>query len=90
MPKPTHAKPKRTREQLVKLPGDALLTSAEVATLRKAYKSTPASKIAKMLKRTKASVQTKVRLLGLKKAAKKKVAKKAKKAKKTTKKAAAK
>jgi hypothetical protein len=53
--------------------GVKLWTAKDVATLRKMYKSTPASKIAKVLKRTRASVQTKVRGLGLKK----KVAKKA-------------
>jgi purine nucleoside permease len=47
--------------------GVKLWTSKDVATLRKMYKSTPASKIAKVLKRTRASVQTKVRGLGLKK-----------------------
>ena len=45
-------------------------TSAEVATLRKLYRSMPASKIARMLKRSLASVQAKARTLGLRKAAK--------------------
>ena len=47
--------------------GVKLWTAKDVATLRKMYKSTPASKIAKILRRTRASVQTKVRGLGLKK-----------------------
>jgi len=47
--------------------GVKLWTAKDVSTLRKMYKSTPASKIAKVLKRTRASVQTKVRGLGLKK-----------------------
>ena len=47
--------------------GVKLWSAKDVATLRKMYKTTPASKIAKVLKRTRASVQTKVRGLGLKK-----------------------
>ena len=47
--------------------GVKIWTAKDVTTLRKMYKSTPASKIAKILRRTRASVQTKVRGLGLKK-----------------------
>ena len=43
-------------------------TAAQVAVLRKLYKSTPTAKIARQLRRTVASVQAKARALGLKKA----------------------
>ena len=50
-------------------------TRADVALLRKLYKSTSTTQIAKKLKRSVASVQAKAQTLGLKKAARRKVAK---------------
>ncbi len=58
-------------------PGVKLWTKADLAMLRKLYRTTPNAEIAKKLKRTVGSVAAKAGLLGLKKkVAKKKVSKK--------------
>ncbi|MFZ5981249.1 MAG: hypothetical protein ACOYVF_11520 [Candidatus Zixiibacteriota bacterium] len=70
---------KATKKKVVrkKTAGKAKVwTAAEIATLKKLYKTTATSKIAKQLKRSLSSVQTKARSLGLKKSVVKKAAKK--------------
>ena len=71
--KATTRKPKK---KVAVRPGVRAWTAAEVAKLKKMYKTEPATKIAKALKRTLSSVKAKIRTLGIKKPATKKVVKK--------------
>ncbi|MFQ6007908.1 MAG: hypothetical protein ACE5K8_03055 [Candidatus Zixiibacteriota bacterium] len=88
------ARKKATRKTTAKRPkvrkGAKAWSSAEIATLRQAYRTKSATEIAKMLRRTVSSVKAKARTLKLRKPVRRKAAGKKATKKKATRKATAK